>query len=151
MTHGLDDSAVALADAMDIDISEVPSGRYTENDAWHDAKISGAHALAKQLRIMMQDIASEFGGDPVNCAATTVFAVAGVVSDVYAIAAVAGLCDVSEVPPHPMRTIPQMPAMNRAERRQMARELQRRTPFVLPPQQPLRPRGPVSIVPKRED
>lgn len=125
----LGDSALALAEACGFD------------PEWTGDDVEGALDFAKQLMVVMSDIANNFSDDPGQCAAITLFAVAGMVSDMYAIAADAGLCAVEDVPPHPMRALPQLTtenqSMNRAQRRQMDRDMSRhmppRTPLIVPP------------------
>lgn len=128
----LDDAAKALAEAC--------GWTYICNyDDVQTAQMEGALAFAQQLQTVMSDIAAEFGDDPMNAAATTVFALAGMVSDVHAIAYAAELYD-GDIPPHPHRShhmqLPVNP--NRQQRRQMQREVERMrkrfaaSPFQLP-------------------
>jgi len=122
-TFELDDAATALAEACEFLAREDADWSGMTD---HECRIHGALAFAQQLQMVMSDIAAEFGDDPVNAAATTVFALAGMVSDIHAIAYAAELYD-GEIPPHPHRSqhlrLPQSP--NRQQRRQMQREVER--------------------------
>lgn len=119
-----EDATIALFDALDIDIAAAidDDDHIMSRDG---SMLTGVFAFAKQLDQVMRDIAQLHEDDPQMGVSTSLFAIAGMVSDVFTVACAAGHCAPSDIPPHPMRNRIEIFG-NRQQRRAEERELRRR-------------------------